>query len=183
MSKKKKAAAAGATAVEAVDAVKSNPYLQKVATDGDLHDNVRVAYESARTAYERLASGKSPSKAVLEDKKLHANLATAAAALKDVGYALADAPAKKKKKRRLGRKLLVVVAGAGVAVAVSSDVRNKLLDLLFGAEEEFDYTSTTAPATPVPSPAPGAPPAPGASSAPPAPPAPPAADAPGTPTI
>jgi len=176
MKKKKKAAVAGATAVEAVDAVKSNPYLQKVATDGDLHDNVRVAYESARTAYERLASGKSPSKAVLEDKKLHANLATAAAALKDVGYALADAPAKKKKKRRLGRKLLVLVAGAGVAVAVSSDVRNKLLDLLFGAEEEFDYTSTTAPATPVPSPAPGAPTASGV------PPAPPAADAPGTPT-
>ncbi len=156
MSKKKKAAAAGATAAEAVDAVKSNPYLQKVATDGDLHDNVRVAYESARTAYERLASGKSPSKAVLEDKKLHANLATAAAALKDVGYALADAPAKKKK-GGLGRKLLVVVVGAGVAVAVSSDVRNKLLDLLFGAEEEFDYTSTTAPATPVPSPAPDTP--------------------------
>jgi len=155
MSKKKKAAAAGATAAEAVGAVKSNPYLQKVASDSDLHDNVRVAYDSARTAYERLASGKSPSKAVLEDKKLHANLATAAAALKDVGYALADAPVKKK--RRLGRKVLVLVVGAGVAVAVSSDVRNKLLDLLFGAEEEFDYTSTTAPATPVPSPAPGAP--------------------------
>ena len=158
MSKKKKAAAAGATAAEAVDAVKSNPYLQKVATDGDLHDNVRVAYESARTAYDRLASGKSPSKAVLEDKKLHANVATAVEALKDVGYALADAPAKKKRKKGgLGRRLLVLVVGAGVAVAVSSDVRNKLLDLLFGAEEEFDYTSTTTPATPVPSPAPGAP--------------------------
>lgn len=158
MSKKKKAAAAGATAAEAVDAVKSNPYVQRVATDGDLHDNVRVAYESARHAYDRLASGKSPSKAVLEDKKLHADLATAAAALKDVGYALAD-PTKKPAKKRggLGRKLLIVVVGAGIAIAVSSDVRNKLLDLLFGAEEEFDYTSTTAPATPAPSPAPGAP--------------------------
>jgi hypothetical protein len=159
MSKKKKATAAGVSAVEAVDAVKSNPYIQKVATDGDLHDNVRVAYESARTAYERLASGKSPSKAVLEDKKLHANVATAVEALKDVGYALADAPSGKSRKKKggLGRKLLVLVVGAGVAVAVSSDVRNKLLDLLFGAEEEFDYTSTTAPATPAPSPAPGAP--------------------------
>lgn len=159
MSKKKKAAAAGATAAEAVDAVKSNPYVQRVATDGDLHDNVRVAYESARHAYERLASGKSPSKAVLEDKKLHADLATAAAALKDVGYALAD-PTKKPAKKRgggLGRKLLIVIVGAGIAIAVSSDVRNKLLDLLFGAEEEFDYTSTTAPATPAPSPIPETP--------------------------
>ncbi|MBA2349374.1 MAG: hypothetical protein H0V81_13885 [Solirubrobacterales bacterium] len=156
MSKKKKAAAAGATAVEAVDAVKSNPYLKTITSDGDVHDNVRVAYESARDAYERLASGKSLSKSVLEDKKLHANLATAAAALKDVGTTLADPPGKKrkaakKKKGGLGRKLLVLVVGAGVAVAVSSDVRNKLLDLLFGAEEEFDYTSTTAPATPAPS--------------------------------
>ncbi len=152
MSKKKKAAAAGATAVEAVDAVKSNPYLQTITSDSDVHDNVRVAYESARDAYERLASGKSLSKSVLEDKKLHANLATAAAALRDVGTTLADPPKKKKKKKGgLGRKLLVLVVGAGVAVAVSSDVRNKLLDLLFGAEEEFDYTSTTAPATPAPS--------------------------------
>lgn len=159
MSKKKKAAAAGATAVEAVDAVKSNPYLQTITSDSDVHDNVRAAYESARDAYERLASGKSLSKSVLEDKKLHANLATAAAALKDVGTTLADPPSKrkkakqkkKKKKGGIGRKLLVLVVGAGVAVAVSSDVRNKLLDLLFGAEEEFDYTSTTAPATPAPS--------------------------------
>ena len=157
MSKKKKAAAAGVSAVDAVDAVKSNPYIQKVATDGELHDNVRVAYESARTAYERLASGKSPSKAVLEDKKLHKNVATAVEALKEVGYSLADAPSKKRKKGGVGRKLLVLVVGAGAAVALSSDIRNKLLDLLFGAEEEFDYTSTTAPATPVPSPAPGAP--------------------------
>jgi hypothetical protein len=37
------------------------------------------------------------------------------------------------------------VIGAGVAVAVSEGLRNKVLDTLFGAEEEFDYTSTTAP--------------------------------------
>jgi hypothetical protein len=153
MSKKKKAAAAGATAAEAVDAVKSNPYLQTITRDSDVHDNVRVAYESARDAYDRLASGKSLSKSVLEDKKLHANLATAAAALRDVGATLADPPSKKKKKQKkggIGRKLLVLVVGAGVAVAVSSDVRNKLLDLAFGAEEEFDYTSTTTPSTPAP---------------------------------
>ena len=32
---------------------------------------------------------------------------------------------------------------AGIAVAVSEDLRNKALDTLFGKEEEFDYTSTT----------------------------------------
>ena len=34
---------------------------------------------------------------------------------------------------------------------MSADLRNKVLDLLFGAEEEFDYTSTTAPSSPAPS--------------------------------
>jgi hypothetical protein len=43
------------------------------------------------------------------------------------------------------------VVGAGLALAVSEDLRKKVLDALFGAEEEFEYTSTTAPATPSPS--------------------------------
>jgi hypothetical protein len=40
------------------------------------------------------------------------------------------------------------VATAGVALAVSSDLRKKVLDTLFGAEEEFEYTSTTTASTP-----------------------------------
>ena len=45
------------------------------------------------------------------------------------------------------RKLLVLAIGAGVALAVSEDLRSKVLDALFGKEEEFDYGST-APSTP-----------------------------------
>ncbi len=45
------------------------------------------------------------------------------------------------------RKLLVVAIGAGIALALSEDLRSKLLDTLFGKEEEFDYGST-APSTP-----------------------------------
>ena len=37
------------------------------------------------------------------------------------------------------------VVGAGLALAVSEELRKKVLDALFGAEEEFEYTSTTAP--------------------------------------
>jgi hypothetical protein len=32
---------------------------------------------------------------------------------------------------------------AGIALAVSEGLRKKVLDALFGAEEEFEYTSTT----------------------------------------
>ena len=38
---------------------------------------------------------------------------------------------------------------AGIALAVSEGLRKKVLDALFGAEEEFEYTSTTSsPTTP-----------------------------------
>jgi hypothetical protein len=152
MSRKKKA-------TDAVEAVRTNPYVQRAVEDDDLRDNVRVAYESAQSAFARLSGGgKGIPKSLVEDKKLHGDLQSAADALRDIAGSLIEAPKKQKakaakKKKRRGRKLLVLVAGAGLAVALSADLRNKVLDALFGAEEEFDYTSTTAPATPAPAPA------------------------------
>jgi hypothetical protein len=146
MAKKKAAAAAGA-----VSAAKDNPYVQRIVSDDDLRDNVRVAFEHAKSAYERLSNGKAPAKALMDDKKLHKDLREAAEALRDAGSALREAPKKQRRRRGgVGRKLLVLVVGAGVALAVSSDLRSKVLDALFGKEEEFDYTSTTSPATPAP---------------------------------
>lgn len=50
-----------------------------------------------------------------------------------------DAPAKKKKGKL--RKLIVLAGlGGGGALAASEDLRSKLLDALFGSEEEFQYT-------------------------------------------
>lgn len=141
MAKKKKAAAAAG----AVMAARENPYVQRIIEDDDLRDNVRVAFEAARQAYERVSRGKAPAK-VLEDKKFHKELQTAAEALKKAGESLREAP--KKKRKRKGRKLLLLVLAAGLAIALSEDLRNKILDALFGAEEEFEYTSTTTPSTP-----------------------------------
>jgi hypothetical protein len=140
MAKKKKAAAAAG----AVTAAKSNPYVQRVIEDDDLRDNVRVAFEAARDAYDRLSSGKSSAKTLTDDKKFHKDLQTAAEALKDAGQSLREGP-KKKRKGGFGRKLLLLAVAGGLAIALSADLRSKVLDALFGAEEEFDYTSTTAP--------------------------------------
>ena len=146
MAKKKAAAAAGAAM-----SAKDNPYVQRIVNDDELRDNVRVAFEAAKSAYERLSSGKAPTKALMDDKKLHKDLKQAAEALRDAGGSLREAPKRKKKRSGgFGRKLLLLVIGAGAAVALSSDLRSKLLDALFGKEEEFDYTSTTSPAQPAP---------------------------------
>jgi hypothetical protein len=147
MSKKKKAVAAASavSAARTVSAARSNPYVQRVIEDDELRDNVRVAFEAARDAYERVANGKAATKVITEDKKFHKDVQTAAEALKDAGSSLREGP-KRKKRGGLGRKLFVLALAGGLAIALSADLRSKILDALFGAEEEFDYTSTTAPA-------------------------------------
>ena len=137
---KSKAAKAGAAAA----AVKENQYVQRLVDDDDLRDNIVQAYESVRDAYDRLSSGKNPTKAIFDDKKLQKDLREAAVSLREAGTALKDGP---KKKGGLGRKLLLLIVGGGVALALSEGLRKKVLDALFGAEEEFEYTSTTAPAS------------------------------------
>ena len=144
----KKSKAAKATAGTAIAG--ATPYVQRLIQDEDLRNQIRTAYESSRSAYGRLNNGKAPAKVLLDDKKLHKDLQAAADNLRSASDALRDGPKKKKRKGGIGRLLVLGIVGTGVALGVSSDLRNKVLDLLFGAEEEFDYTSTTAPAAPAP---------------------------------
>jgi hypothetical protein len=124
-----------------------NPYVQRIVEDEDLRDNIVQAYESARSAYGRLSNGKSPTKQIFDDKKLQKDVKKAAESFKDASVALRESP-KKKRKGRLGKLLFIGLAGAGIALAVSEPLRKKVLDALFGAEEEFEYTSTTTASTP-----------------------------------
>jgi hypothetical protein len=149
MGAKKKAAKAGAAAA----AVRHSPYVQRIAEDEDLRANLWSAYESARDAVGRLQNGKHPTKQIFDDKKLQKDLKAAAESFRDASVALRDAPKKRRKRGGLAKLILVGLVGAGLALAVSEDLRKKVLDALFGAEEEFEYTSTTAPASPAPSPA------------------------------
>jgi hypothetical protein len=143
MGAKNKAAKAGAAAV----AVKQSPYVKRLAEDEELRQNLWTAYESARAAVGRLQNGKHPTRQIFDDKRLQKDLKTAAESFKEASIALREAPKKKRKRRGgLGKLLLLGVVGAGLALAVSEDLRKKVLDALFGAEEEFEYTSTTAPA-------------------------------------
>ena len=63
-------------------------------------------------------------------------LKEAAASLKEAADSLRG---QKKRKRRKGRILFVGLVGAGLALALSEGLRKKVLDALFGAEEEFEY--------------------------------------------
>jgi hypothetical protein len=133
-SKAERAAAAG-------KAIRSNPYVQKVMEDPELRENLRNAFDSARKAYGRM-NGKSPVKAVTEDKKVQKELKHAADALKEAASSLTEPD---KKKGRLGKLFLIAIVGGIVALVASEGLRKKVLDALFGAEEEFEYTASTTP--------------------------------------
>jgi hypothetical protein len=140
---KKKAQKAQAAAMKA----RANPYVQRLWEDEDLRANIADAYASARKALDRLNNGKSPTKQIFDDKKLQKEIKNAASSFKEASVALHESP-KKKKRGGLGKVLLVALAGAGVALAVSEGLRKKVLDSLFGAEEEFEYSSTTTASAP-----------------------------------
>jgi hypothetical protein len=151
--RKKVAKAVPFNAADLAPITKASPYIKRLIEDSELRDNIRTALDSSKRAYERLQRSKAPQKALLDDKKLQKELRNAGEALKEASAALTEGPKKKAKKGRLGRKLLLVLVGAGVALAASEKLRSKVLDTLFGAEEEFQYTPPAAsPSTPPASP-------------------------------
>ena len=144
MPKRKKAAQTKAR--EAAETAR--PYVQKLLEDDELRDNLRDAYESARDAYDRTVDGKRSAKDVLDDRKLQNDLKSAAESLRSAAESLREPEKRSKSGGGLGRLLLVAFVAAVLAVVLSEGLRKALLDQLFGAEEEFEYTSTTAPAAP-----------------------------------
>jgi hypothetical protein len=134
---KTKAARAG----DIYESARENPYVQRLIEDEDLRENLKDAFESARSAYDRATgNGKGTVKAVTSDKKVQKEMRKAAERLQEANERL-----HKTKKRRGGfsRLILLAVLGGIIALVVSEGARKAVLDALFGAEEEFEYTSTT----------------------------------------
>jgi hypothetical protein len=141
MAKTKKATQTADRAADIYEAARENPYVQRLIEDEELRDNLRKAFESAQKAFGRATgNGKGPVKAVTSDRKVQKGLREAAENLRDASEQLRTP---KKKKHRLRKVILLGVVGAVVAIVLSEDARKSLLDALFGAEEEFEYTSNT----------------------------------------
>ncbi len=130
--------------------IKDNPYVQRLVEDASLRDRFKAAVDAGKNVYERVSDAKTPARALLEDKKVQADLRKAVEAVRDVTTALTEAPETQAKKGfRLGRGLVVLGVGSGLALVGSEKLRSKVLDVLFGAEEEFEYTPpATAPPAP-----------------------------------
>jgi hypothetical protein len=135
---KTKAARAG----DIYETARENPYVQRLIEDEDLRESLKDAFENAKSAYGRATgNGKGTVQAVTSDKKVQKDLRKAAESLQEASESLRSKP--KKRKGGIGRLLLIAIVGAVIALAVSEGARKAVLDALFGAEEEFEYTSTT----------------------------------------
>src|SRR5918995_6731810 len=127
-------------AADAYAAARSHPYVQRVIEDEELRHNLRDAFQSARHAYGRIAKNGKPARRLMDDKKVQRDLRAAADSLREASEQLR---APKRRKGRLRRLLLLGAVGVGVTLALSESARKAVMDALFGAEEEFEYSSTT----------------------------------------
>ena len=134
---------------EAARAAQRSRYLQRLLEDEDLRGTLITAYGAARSAYGRMSNGKPATQALFEDRKLQRELKQAANALREASSALRKPP-KRRRRGGIGGSLLLIAIAGLLALALNEGLRTKVLDLLFGAEEEFDYSSTTAPSEPAP---------------------------------
>ena len=147
--------AAPFSAVDLETIKKATPYIQRLVQDAQLRQNVRTAFDSSRSAYARLSNGKPATKVLIEDKRLQKDLQNAVEALRDATTAFTEPPKKAARRSRgLVRKLFIVSLGFGLALAGSEKLRTKVLDTVFGKEEEFQYTpppstASTPPSSPV----------------------------------
>jgi hypothetical protein len=152
--RKKSKGAVPLTPEDIANIAKSNPYIQQVLNDPKLRKNVSAAVSSGKKAYGRLSDGKLPA-ALLEDKKMHAEVGKALSASRDAAITLRHASRKRAHKgRKVTRRIVIVVVVGGGVLASSEKLRSKVLDALFGKEEEFQYTppansSSTEPTTTV----------------------------------
>jgi hypothetical protein len=122
---------------DAVDSAR--PYVERIAKDEDLHDNVKRAYESARRIYDDLLGDRGTTGMafkVARDKDIQNELKKAIEELRSAGRRAQG------KQAHSGRNATLLLAGIALGVlfnpATGPDTRRWLKDKLFGPEQPFE---------------------------------------------
>jgi|SRR5690606_19134932 len=122
-------------------AARDNQYIRRVAEDEELRASLIAAVLAGRKAFDRISNSRSSAvESVTSDRKVKRELQTAAASLRDAAERIQPPP---KKRRPFRNPLFAAVLTGGLVLVFSESARKSVLDAVFGAEEEFVYTSTT----------------------------------------
>ena len=125
---------------QAYATARENQYVRRLVEDEELRNSLISAFTAARTAYGRVSDSKASPVEAVSDRKVKRDLQSAAASLKEASERIREP----KKKRHPIRNLVAVgLLTGGLVLIFSESARKSLLDAVFGAEEEFVYTSTT----------------------------------------
>lgn len=125
---------------QAYATARENQYVRRLVEDEELRNSLISAFTAARTAYGRVSSSKASPVEAVSDRKVKRDLQNAAASLKEASERIREP----KKKRHPFRNIVAVgLLTGGLVLIFSESARKSLLDAVFGAEEEFVYTSTT----------------------------------------
>ena len=129
-------------ASSAYSSARDNRHVLRLIEDEELRASLVAAALAGRKAFQRVQSSRASAvESVTQDKRVKRELQSAASALRDAADRIKEPP---KKKRHPIRKLLAVgLLTGGLVLVFSESARKGLLDAVFGAEEEFVYTSTT----------------------------------------
>ncbi len=127
---------------EAVDTAR--PYVERLASDDELHDHVKKAYESARKLYDELigpVGATGVAMRVARDKDLQDELRKAVEELREAGrHARGD-------ESHAGRNMTLLLVGITLGVLFNPmtgpDARRWLREKVFGPEEPFEFQSST----------------------------------------
>jgi hypothetical protein len=140
MNKSSVAAKAG----QAYETARENQYVRRLVEDEELRASIIAAAVAAKSAYGRARDrGGSPIEAV-SDRRVKKDLDHAVDAIRDATERLKEP----KRKRHPIRNLIGLgLLTGGLVLVFSESARKTVLDAVFGAEEEFVYTSTTSPAS------------------------------------
>ncbi len=131
---------------EKINEAKENPYVHKILEDKEFRENAVAALQSVKAAFDEAKDkGFDDPAGLVADKKIKKHLKSAADGITDTRSELLDAG--KKKRHPLRKLFAIAVIGGIVAFVASEDIRKSVLDALFGAEEEFEYTSNAPAAT------------------------------------
>ena len=122
----------------AVDSAR--PYVERLARDEDLHENVKSAYESARRIYDELLGDRGTTGMALKvarDKDMQKELRKAVEELREAGRRVQGS-----KESHTGRNATLLFLGIAIGVlfnpSTGPDTRKWLKDKLLGPEQPFE---------------------------------------------